>query len=162
MKKRTEKPEHITLEERRLPGNEEMAADYRLRMNAWRESNHYTAKEFPKRRYYVVLLRNKKTGMLCAYDDTKTVLSASHVMLFTTRIPYQAKNGKFSIKEYRRPDGYSGHEQATKTMKRLQEKGNADLYEMFVSRVGSKKCPIKVMIDPLFDVSRRAPFKVKE
>ena len=163
MKKRTKKPEPISLEFRKLPGNEEIASKYRLRMKAWRESNRYLAREFPKRRYYVVLLRNKETGKITAYNDGHKILSNDMCMLFTKKMPYVGRNGdaKFSLKEYRKPDGYSGHERAHRVADDLRKKRNSELYDIFVSRTGSKNCPIKVNYDVLFPVNVRVGFVVK-
>ena len=95
----------------------------------------------------MVLIENIETKKISAYTEIPTQLTSKNkCKLFYSHLGgYNYKN-PFNLSEYRKPDGYTGAENANKAVKELKKMKNAHLYNIFISRIGSKKCPVKVKI----------------
>ena len=162
MKKRkiTETAYPITREEFKLLSDEEK----QVRIAANKEylaSNHYTVNDFPKQRYYVVLAKCKETGVICGWNDAAPdkALSTSQVLIYKTPRS-RFRNRDFRLKEYRKFD-YTGHYNACHYARNLFKRKGSEKFEIFVARVGSKNCPIKVKIRPELKNQIRATFCLK-
>jgi len=128
------------------------------------DSNKYSAKDFPKLRTYVILVKVLKTGVYYAYcDDTTTngyPVAASRCTLFRAS-PRHHGDRSFTLKTLR--DDYNGYRRVKHWFDKnmpynLRDKSK---YDMFISRVGSKNCPIKVKIKPHLKNQVRASFTVR-
>jgi len=166
MKKRTEKPEKLTREKldqlKLTEAGKQVINDHQESMVKWRNSDKYSVNDFPRRRIYVVLLRNIKSKRLYAYvDAAKTKVSETQCQLFHTTPPYYSRPDLFDISRYRQPSGYNGSELALQSLEKVKKMKGAEDFEIFVSRIGSKKCPIKVKLPSNINSREFGTFKIK-
>ncbi len=130
---------------------------------AWKDSNLYTASDFPKVRTYVILVRVLATGKIGAYDHRTGKFTKNKCSLFSNN-PTSRGNRPFTLKEYRNRNGSNA---APKRVNHWLKYNIPDtfkdktLYDMFIARVGSKKCPIKVKFEPHSRNQVRASFVVR-
>lgn len=102
-----------------------------------------TVKNYPRRKIWVVLARNKETGELASLGYYGRYNKVTHKNSTTTR-PFYVEDStmlplKFSKASYRELEAYVLKKAANvSTMYRLK-----DTWEVFISRVGSVKCPVR-------------------
>lgn len=127
----------------------------------YNESDKYTISDFTKKRYYVVLARSRESGTLYGfYDQHKNPISESKLLIYTTSL-LSFKGSTFRLKALRRYP-YSGHSNAEHNASRLRGMKGSKKFDIFVARVGSKNCPVKVKIKPELKNQARASFVVKD
>lgn len=102
-----------------------------------------TIKNYPRRKIWVVLARNKETGELASLDYSGRYARVTHTRSTIAR-PFYVEDStmlplKFSKTSYRELEAYVLKKAANvSTMYRLK-----DTWEVFISRVGSVKCPVR-------------------
>jgi hypothetical protein len=142
--------------------------EHKIRSEArkkYTDSSKYKATDFPKLRTYVILVRVLSTGQIYAYcDDTHTnglPVSASRCKLFKNS-PKHHDDRLFTLRNYR--EDYNGpivkvtHWLNKNMPDVLHDKSK---FDMFISRVGSKNCPVKIKLSTKLKNQIRATFKVK-
>lgn len=113
---------------------------------AWRESSLYQLSDFPKRRYYAVLAKSVKSGEIFGYNVGKnSPISRTQLRIYAAG-DYEFRNKKFRLDEFR-DCKYKGFRDADEACVKLRGYKGSEKFEIFVVRIGSKKCPIKVKLD---------------
>lgn len=131
-----------------LPAEEvkKLRQEYRKQCDEYWDSTALTHHQIPKRRTWVLLAR-KSDGSIIAYypNGINSVFSRKYVKLYQSCYSSYSirgvRDGKFQMKNYRE---YNERLPKDLCNKRDAFQRKHPEYDFFVSRVGSKKCPIKI------------------
>lgn len=100
-----------------------------------------TKNDFPRIRSWIILARNKETGILYGEIEHSFSLELSQYRVCVNRSYFGTFTDELPIKKYRQQNGERAH--AWFKQHHILMKQNPT-YEWFVARVGSKRCPVTI------------------